>query len=201
MINRFRASRPLRFSLFALALGLGFSLPVLPGLLKSDDFYGFQQDRSVWQNLKNYGSLASRDDVYTFVMFGFLDCEQTCPAHLGNMVSLNRLIPDDSVQFLFVSVDPENDTPQELDAVIGAMGERFHWHRPETRSHAQMMALEAGEVVSVAATADIKEIDHSGRLYLVGRGGKSVITYTSTRLKLNRVKDDVSRLVALESGS
>ena len=57
------------------------------------------------------------------VFFGFTHCPDICPTTLFEISEvLERLGPDaDKVQALFVTVDPERDTPEVLASYIGSL--------------------------------------------------------------------------------
>lgn len=72
---------------------------------------------------------------WSFLFFGYTFCPDVCPNTLGNLRAVRGLIDDsregvDDVQFVFISVDPERDTPERLatylpyfhDEFIGATG-------------------------------------------------------------------------------
>jgi protein SCO1/2 len=61
------------------------------------------------------------------VFFGYTSCQDICPATLGHLRSLmTRLGPTaDEVQVLFVTVDPETDTPDALRTYLGRFDSRF----------------------------------------------------------------------------
>jgi len=73
---------------------------------------------------------------WTFVFFGFTNCPDICPATLSQLVALNNIIRRDSglagkFKMMFVSVDPDRDSPKFLreyvkyfdSNFIGATGE------------------------------------------------------------------------------
>lgn len=55
------------------------------------------------------------------LFFGYTHCPDVCPTTLSDMAEAFKLMPDgasDKVQVLFVSVDPERDTPEILKAYV-----------------------------------------------------------------------------------
>ena len=61
------------------------------------------------------------------VFFGYTQCPDVCPTTLATLADvMKRLGPDaDRVQVLFVTVDPERDTPQLLKQYVPAFDSRF----------------------------------------------------------------------------
>lgn len=49
----------------------------------------------------------------TFVFFGYTNCPDVCPTTLADWVRVKRALGDDGkrVRFVFISIDPERDTP------------------------------------------------------------------------------------------
>lgn len=82
------------------------------------------------------GAPFSREDLegrWTLLFSGFTHCPDVCPATLGVLRAAQRgLDPTESLRTIFVSVDPERDTPERLadylawfdEDWIGLTGER-----------------------------------------------------------------------------
>jgi protein SCO1/2 len=64
----------------------------------------------------------------TLLFFGFTHCPDICPVHMANLGAvLDRLDADvrRSVQVVFVSVDPDRDTPERIRAWLDAFHPSF----------------------------------------------------------------------------
>lgn len=62
----------------------------------------------------------------TVLFFGFTNCPDVCPLTLSKFSRvLDGMDDADAVRVLFVSVDPERDTPEVLRRYAGAFGEQF----------------------------------------------------------------------------
>jgi protein SCO1/2 len=72
--------------------------PALDGLLNPD--------RSTFE-------LASLQGEPTLVFFGYTHCPDVCPATLGELFGVFEEVPE--AQAVFVSIDPERDTPEFLE--------------------------------------------------------------------------------------
>ena len=63
----------------------------------------------------------------TLLFFGYTSCPDICPIHMaviaGAMQELR--ISTEQVQVVFVSVDPERDTPEKIDAFLAAFDDDF----------------------------------------------------------------------------
>lgn len=66
-------------------------------------------------------------DKYRLMFFGFTFCPDVCPAGLQKMTAaLNRLGPEaERVQPLFVTIDPERDTPEVMAAYVAEFHPRL----------------------------------------------------------------------------
>lgn len=56
----------------------------------------------------------------TAVFFGFMFCPDACPTHLTRMQEVRRLLGKDAekLQLVFITVDPERDTPEKLSKYL-----------------------------------------------------------------------------------
>ena len=72
-------------------------------------------------------SLADWSGKVVVLFFGFTQCPDVCPTTLATMADvMKRLGPDaDRVQVLFVTLDPERDTPAVLAPYVTAFDPRF----------------------------------------------------------------------------
>jgi protein SCO1/2 len=104
---------------------------------------------------------------WSLVFTGFTHCPDVCPTTLALMADLNRRVARDDLQFVFVSVDPERDTPDAIArylahfdaALVGATGAR-----------ADMERLTAGlglAQVRNPGSGDEYTVDHSTALVLL----------------------------------
>ena len=62
-------------------------------------------------------SLSDFKDKLVLIYFGYTYCPDICPTNLGNLsVAYRQFTPEEreQLQILFVSVDPERDTPERL---------------------------------------------------------------------------------------
>ena len=61
------------------------------------------------------------------VFFGYTQCPDVCPTTLAALAeAMKQLGPDaDRVQVLFITVDPERDTPERLSKYVPAFDPRF----------------------------------------------------------------------------
>ena len=63
----------------------------------------------------------------SITLFGFTHCPDICPTGLMEMTRWAEALGDDAdgLRFLFVTVDPERDTPETLSIYVSAFSERI----------------------------------------------------------------------------
>jgi protein SCO1/2 len=74
---------------------------------------------------------------WTLIFTGFTHCPDVCPTTVALMAELHRRVPRDDLQWVFLSVDPERDTPDAVGrylahfdtTLVGATGERAQMER------------------------------------------------------------------------
>jgi protein SCO1 len=111
------------------------------------------------------------------IYFGFTACSEVCPTDLQAIATaLDRLGPAaEAVQPLFITVDPEKDTPEQLKAYVGLFHPRLIGLTGEP---AQVRNVARAYKVYFAKTEPAKRtdpnVDHSGLTYLVDAGGRYI---------------------------
>ena len=136
----------------------------------------------------------------TLVFFGFTNCPDICPTTLSELTTrLDELGSDaDRLNVLFITVDPERDTPQQLGLYLSSFDSRITGlsGTPENisaamtayRVYARKIPLEGGDYT----------MDHTATIYMMNSRGQFIgmMNYrepdTTSRAKLQRL---------LESGS
>lgn len=71
--------------------------------------------------------LATKDlmrDSYNLLFFGFTKCPDICPIILG-IISMTELIVNNTVNLIFVSVDPLRDSPEMIKNFLNNFNARF----------------------------------------------------------------------------
>ncbi|MGR7996974.1 SCO family protein [Xanthobacter sp. ZOL 2024] len=117
----------------------------------------------------------------TLIFFGFTHCPDVCPTALFEMSEIfGALGPDaDKAQAIFVSVDPERDTPEvmksylssfapQLKALTGAP-EAIETIKKEYRVYSRKVPL----------TGDDYTMDHTAVVYLMDKTGTFVAPFNS----------------------
>src|SRR5699024_12019416 len=70
--------------------------------------------------------------------------------------------------------------------------------RPESAAEAQTLARKYHDFVRSAAKGEHRNPDHAGHLHVVTPAGRRELVYASANLDLNRVAQDLRRLLAAQ---
>ncbi|AIG00814.1 SCO1/SenC family protein [Pseudomonas fluorescens] len=72
-------------------------------------------------------TLSSFRGLMPVVFFGFTQCPAVCPTTLARMAQAKKMMGRDGeiMQVIFITLDPERDTPQVLDAYVKAFDPSF----------------------------------------------------------------------------
>jgi protein SCO1/2 len=115
-------------------------------------------------------------ESYLLVSFGFTSCPDVCPTALQAIGQAMDLLGEDGdrLQPLFITLDPERDTPE----VVGSYTEAFHPRLIGLTGSVEQVAAAAGAYrvyfAKVPAAGDggaDYTIDHSALVYLMSPGG------------------------------
>ena len=127
---------------------------------------------------------------YMLVFFGFTSCPSICPVGMATLTQVMEQLGDDAskVQPVFITVDPETDTPARMKEFLA----NFH---PSivglTGTPEQIKAVESAYKVYAAKSKDKNmpggyNVDHSGFIYLMDKNGEYLrhCAYDETSAKL-----------------
>jgi protein SCO1 len=142
-------------------------------------------------------SLADFRGKAVLLFFGYTHCPDVCPTSLANMAQIKaRLGRDgDRVQGLFITVDPQRDTPQLLAQYVPAFDPSF-------------LGLYGTPQATAATAADFKvffaaqkpdehgnyTIDHSGGIYVFDPKGRLRLMMRPS-LSIEAMSADVEKLL------
>jgi protein SCO1/2 len=126
------------------------------------------------------------------VYFGYTHCPDVCPTTLAEISDALRRMPDKPIRALFVTVDPERDTPAAMGDYVSSFDPRIIGL---SGSPEEIAAIEKGYRVYARkgpprADGDYS-MDHSSVVYLMDKNGAFVET-----LNLERPRDEVAKELA-----
>lgn len=195
--------------LLAFALGIGLARYYLqessPGLETNVDGYTkvnvtegkFGGDFTLYKGDKPV-SLSDFHGKLVVMYFGFASCPDVCPTTLTIIGSaLKQLTPEEleSVQPIFISIDPERDEGEKLDAYASYFHPSFIGITG-TPDQVQKVANQYGgffiKVESDSAMGYL--VEHTSKTYIISKDGQyvSVLPHDMTRdLLLNAIRSDL----------
>ena len=142
-------------------------------------------------------SLADFKGKAVVVFFGFTQCPDVCPTALADLAEVKRLLgpQGDKLQGIFVSVDPERDTPEVLKAYMANFDPGFLALRP---SMDQLPDVAKGFKVFYkkveGPTPTSYTIEHSAGSYVFDPQGR-VRLYTRQAVGAQGLADDIALLL------
>lgn len=121
-------------------------------------------------------SLTSQRGKVVLIFFGYTFCPDACPTTLSKLASVYRKLGDDAskVKTLYISVDPERDTPEVLKADLGnfridAIG--LTGQKAEIDKVVQQYGA-AYEIVPTPESAAKYTVSHTTTLYALDPSGR-----------------------------
>jgi protein SCO1/2 len=132
----------------------------------------------------------------TLVFFGFASCPDVCPTTLAKLRQVREGMGADGrkVQVVFVTLDPERDTPERLGAYVRQFDPSFVGLRPEPerireveesfRIVAVKMPVPGTDTYMLDHPAVVYVYDRDGRLRLTASGGFDVAEMSADLAKL-----------------
>lgn len=139
-------------------------------------------------------------DQVVVMFFGYTSCPDVCPVTLSDFLQIRSNLGKaaDQVSFVFVTVDPERDTPERMrkyltnfdPEIIGLSGERSELE-PVWADYGVFQARVEG------GSEENYLVDHSSRVYVIDADGNLRLTYLfGTEDQL--ITEDVRHLVSLQ---
>ncbi|MGE3689851.1 MAG: SCO family protein [Novosphingobium sp.] len=125
------------------------------------------------------------DGRYRIVYFGYTFCPDVCPTDVGNLMRGYGLFAKDhprladQVQPIFISVDPERDTPARVGEFAAAFSPRLIGLTGSEREVAQAARAFAVYYAKGEMTPGGYLVNHTRIAYLMDRDGKPLATLPS----------------------
>lgn len=164
----------------------------------------------LWPNPKTLGSFAmvnqenkpfSQKDLdghWTFLFFGYTHCPDVCPITLSVMNRVYEQLQendrDENVQMMFVSVDPQRDTPEKLTSYIDYFNSDFiglTGSEDQLKSLTQQMGIVYAH--GEETTPGEYLVDHTASIFLVSPEKKWVGIFSTP----HKSQDIYNRFLAI----
>jgi protein SCO1 len=131
------------------------------------------------------------------IFFGYTHCPDICPSTLSEFQKIQKDLKSSAseVDFVFITVDPERDTPDQLasyleffdPSFIGLWGESGEMQKVWSDYGVYQMKQDAGSAAGYL-------VDHSTRMYVIDQKGLLVLTYPFG-FDAEKIVDDIAYLV------
>ncbi len=131
------------------------------------------------------------------VFFGYTHCPEVCPTTLADLARAKRALGPNAreIQVIFVTLDPERDTPQVLGKFVPYFDASFIGLSGDVRATAQAAQSFGVNFEKHAEKNGSYTIDHSDGTYLIGKSGKPLWMSRSGQ-RTDWLVEDVRRLLA-----
>ena len=184
--------------LAAAALMLGACSPDKPQF-RSIDITGadYARDFKLADHNGQPRTLADFRGKVVVIFFGFAQCPDVCPTAMAELAEIKRLLGADGgkVQGLFVTLDPERDTPEVLKAYMGNFDPAFLALRPTPQELPDLAKhFKIFYKKNEGKTAGSYTLDHTAASYVFDRQGR-VRLYTRHGMGPAALAEDLKILV------
>jgi protein SCO1/2 len=198
-----RFQRPLKVALVLLVAAVAACVGLLlanyqrPATFRAIDITGapYADDFKLVDTEGRVRTMADYRGRVVMLFFGFTRCPDACPTALARFKEVMGLLgrDGDRMQVLFVSVDPERDTPELLSAYMRAFDKRFvalHGDLETTAATAKRFKVFYQKV----PTKDGYTMDHSTSTYVYDPAGHLRLL-VDARLDPEAIADDTRVLL------
>jgi protein SCO1/2 len=129
------------------------------------------------------------------LFFGFTHCPDICPTTLADVAGAVKALGPDAgrVQVLFVTVDPERDTPQDLAKYVGAFDPRFLALSGDLEA-TRRVAKEFKIYFEKRPQGATYTVDHSAQTYIIDPQGRLRLLVRHERIATD-LADDLRTLL------
>ena len=110
------------------------------------------------------------------LFFGYTHCPEVCPTTLADLAQVMRQLGKDAihVQVLFVTLDPERDSPEVLRLFVPSFDSTFLGLYGSAQATADA-AKSFGVMYGKQFNKNNYTVDHSDGTYLIGKNGRPIL--------------------------
>jgi len=192
------SSLTLLVGLSALVLLSNCNSKVEPAFLSTDiTNASFGRDFKLSDHNGDIRSLADFKGKVIVLFFGYTNCLDICPGIMGKLAGTIKKLGNDSnhVQVLFISVDPEHDTPALLKQYVSTFNPDFlglSGDLQTTRNIAKEFKIAFQK--QTGTTQDNYIMDHSTGVYIFDLAGKLRL-YVNSDTSMDIISHDILELL------
>ena len=151
-------------------------------------------------NTNNRFGLEQLLGKWSFIFFGYTHCPDVCPVTLSVLNSVYKDLQNkgkaEDLQTIFVSVDPERDTPDQLDEYVRYFNPDFIG-LGGTQDQVNSIIEQLGIAYFYGNKNDSGEydVDHTASVFLIDPKGRLIGVFSSPQEK----KDLINRFLAMQN--
>jgi protein SCO1/2 len=127
-------------------------------------------------------TLSDQRGKVVLLFFGFTYCPDVCPLTLSTWKHVEEMLKDDAsnVRFVYITVDPERDTPEKLREHLAIFSPNFIGLTGTLEALQQAYSAFGiyREKVKISESAAGYIINHTSRMYLIDRGGRWQVSFS-----------------------
>jgi protein SCO1/2 len=156
------------------------------------------QDFTLTNQNQQPTSLRSLRGKYTLMFFGYTHCPDVCPLTLLEYKKVKETLGNKANQmnFVFVSVDGERDTPDVMANYVNRFDPSFIGLTTSDEATMKRIAgdysLYYAKRADASGSADSYLVDHTSSSFLVDKEGRLIAVYTYG-LKANQIAADLQK--------
>jgi len=192
----------MKLNRWTIGLGLAATLILVSGLWVATQPYAFHgaviepatraPDFTLTTQNGNSFRLSEQRGKVVVIFFGYTFCPDVCPTTLMEFKKIRARLPreNDRVQFVFVTVDPERDTPTKLRDYLAAFDPAFVGLTGTMAELEPVWRAYGVYRAKVPGSSDMAyTMDHSSRVYVIDANGNLRVTYSYGEDADNVVQD------------
>ncbi|MDB5558105.1 MAG: hypothetical protein JWQ36_1039 [Enterovirga sp.] len=130
------------------------------------------------------------------VFFGFTHCPDVCPTKLFQLSEVLRAMGDggQKVRALFITVDPERDTPAIMKSYVSSFDERIVGLTGDREAIDKVVRDFRAFAKKVPTKDGDYTMEHTGLVYLMGKDGQFIGSFNLERPPEEAAKDLLRRV-------
>lgn len=195
-------NRSFFLGMLSLTLLLIFVMPMAFYLVTTGEYYGRKVDEiapnfTLRDTQNQPHSLAVHKGKFTFLYFGYLNCNEVCHNQVGVMFNINHQTDNSDLDFIFVTMDPKRDSNSMLNDYFNQFGQNFYALTAESMPQIQKVASLYKAYFFADGNTNLGkdyEISHPGSIFLIDPDGQIQVVYQNTYLRYDKIIEDLNKL-------
>jgi protein SCO1/2 len=114
----------------------------------------------------------------TLLFFGYSNCPDVCPATLAMLHEVARQAPLAGLEIVFVSLDPERDTPATLRQYLAGFSSDFIGLTADQKALQPLLSSLSADATRQSLPGGGYRLSHTATLYLLDTHGHLVSVYS-----------------------